>query len=86
MIMPIDEDYKQTKRIKKTGIPFLSPFKELADWVSANYSVHVLNVVYDKIKPDDEFGYLQKRGVSVHFDSKQNFDTNFKSNWYYYYL
>ena len=33
----------------------------------------------------DEFGYLQKRGVSVFFDSKENFDTNYQSNWYYYY-
>ncbi len=219
MIMPTDEDYQQTKRIKKTGAPLLPPFKELADWVSMTYGVHVLNLFYDKIKPDDrprlnviletqedalkfrdgpvgnfhtndqkqvleqfkvillqkndtrftvermfviftafepvarveanhsvtkteinqlkvkltnqdlweisicfdrvtfffytdaqvqkyeadglknlygeeyssivqrydEFGYLQKCGVSVHFDSKQNFDTNYKSNWYYYY-
>jgi hypothetical protein len=33
----------------------------------------------------DEFGYFQKRGVSVYFDSKENFDTNYQSNWYYYY-
>lgn len=31
------------------------------------------------------FGYLRKRGVSVCFDSKENFDTNYQSNWYYYY-
>jgi hypothetical protein len=219
MIIPSDEDYQQTKRIKKTGARLESPFKELADWVSANYGVHVLNVVYDTIAPDDrprlsviletkedalkfrndafssfntidqkrveehfqailsrqrnlhfkveclfvifvafepvarieanekvtdeeidrlkaklaneelweisrcfdsvtfffytdaqvkqheaaglkdvyaqeyshlvqphdEFGYLQKRGVSVYFDSKENFDTNYESNWYYYY-
>ena len=33
----------------------------------------------------DEFGYFQKRGVSAYFDSKENFDTNYQSNWYYYY-
>ncbi|NJM55266.1 MAG: hypothetical protein HC841_04565 [Verrucomicrobiae bacterium] len=33
----------------------------------------------------DVFGYLKKRGVSAHFDSKENFDKNFESNWYYYY-
>jgi len=219
MITPRDEDYKQTKRLKITGFPLESPFKELADWVSAKYRVHVLNVVYDTVMPDnrprlsvvleteedalkfrngalgnlnkidpkrvqerfesilseqgdlrfklerlfvifvafepvarveanesvreeeirrlkaklanehlweisrcfdsvtfffytdaqvkqyeaaglraaygqeysrlvqphDEFGYLQKRGVSVSFDSKENFDTNYQSNWYYYY-
>jgi hypothetical protein len=216
--MPSDQDYQQTKRLKKNGIPLESPFRELAAWVSADYGVHVLNVVYDTIQPDhrprlsvvleshedaqkfrvppgnfneedqkrvserfeiilsrqsdlrfkierllvifvafepvarieanecvtkkeihrlkarlanedlweistcfdqvtfffytdaqvkryeasglrdlyskeysclvrpyDEFGYLQKRGISVNFDSKQNFDTNYKSNWFYYY-
>ena len=33
----------------------------------------------------DEFGYHENRPVSAHFDSKENFDTNFQSNWYYYY-
>jgi len=37
------------------------------------------------IEPYDEFGYLRKRGVSASFDSKENFDTNYQSNWYYYY-
>jgi hypothetical protein len=36
------------------------------------------------VRPYDEFGYLQKRGISVLFDSKENFDTNYKSNWFYY--
>lgn len=219
MITPRDEDYQQTKRIKRTGVPLESPFKELADWVSAEYGVHVLNVVYETVIPDhrprlsvvletegdalkfrndafgnfnridqkhvrehferilseqrdlrfkleglfvifvafepvarveanesvmeeeihrlkaklanedlweisrcfdsvtfffytdaqvkkyeaaglkstygqeysrlvqphDEFGYLRKRGVSVAFDSKENFDANYQSNWYYYY-
>jgi hypothetical protein len=219
MIMPSDEDYQQTKRLKKTGVSLESPFKELAEWVSTNFGVHVLNVIYDTVIPDnrprlsvileneegalkfrhgvlgnfnkidqkrvqehfgailskqhisrfkieglfvifvafepvarieanesvtngeiyklkaklantdlweisrcfdsvtfffytdaqmkkyeaagckesytqeysrlvrpyDEFGYLQKRGISVLFDSKENFDTNYQSNWYYYY-
>jgi hypothetical protein len=219
MITPRDDDYQQTKRLKRTGAPLESPFKELADWVGAKYGVRVLNVVYDTVIPDnrprltviletqedavkfrdgalgnfnridqksvqehfqtilseqrdlrfntrrlfvifvafepiarveanesvtkeeirrlkaklankdlweisrcfdsvtfffytdaqmkqyeagrsrdvyaeeysrlveryDEFGYLKKRGVSVRFDSKENFDTNYQSNWYYYY-
>ena len=49
MIMPSDEDYQLTKRLKRSGEPLESPFKELADWISSNYRVHVLNVVYDTI-------------------------------------
>ncbi len=53
MISPQDDDYKQTKLIKRTGAQLGSPFRELADWVGANYGVHVLNVIYDTIPPDD---------------------------------
>jgi hypothetical protein len=36
-------------------------------------------------EPYDEFGYLRTRGVPVSLDSKENFDTNYQSNWFYYY-
>lgn len=218
MITPSDDDYQETKRLKRSGAPLKSPFKEIAEWVAAEYRVRVLNVVYDtvtynrprliviletqedalkfqngpfgdfnridqkrvqehfetilaeqddhrfnveglfvifaafepiarmeanesvtkeelhrlKLKLDnkelweisrlfesvtfffytdaqvkeyeaaglrdlyaqeyarllqayDEFGYFRKRGVSAYFDSKENFDTNYESNWYYYY-
>lgn len=37
------------------------------------------------VEPYDEFGYLKRSGVMVSFDSKENFDTNYQGNWYYYY-
>jgi hypothetical protein len=37
------------------------------------------------VEPYDEFGYLKENGLFIHFDSKENFDTNYQSNWYYYY-
>jgi len=40
---------------------------------------------YSKIiHPYDQWGYIQKRGVAVSLDSKENLDTNYKSNWFYY--
>ena len=35
------------------------------------------------VRPHDEFGYLQRRGVTVRFDSKENFDTKYQSSWFY---
>jgi hypothetical protein len=32
----------------------------------------------------DEFGYFKERPISVHFDSKENFDTKYQGNWFYY--
>jgi hypothetical protein len=41
---------------------------------------------YEKlVAPHDEFGYLKKRGIHVYFDSKENLDINYQSNWLYYY-
>jgi hypothetical protein len=34
--------------------------------------------------PYDDFGYLAKRPLSVLLDSKETFDTTYKSNWFYY--
>ena len=53
MIAPSDKDYQQTKQFKKTGALLESPFKHLADWVESTYGVHVLNVVYDTVPPDN---------------------------------
>jgi hypothetical protein len=39
---------------------------------------------FDLLKPHDEFGYLCEQEYAVAFDSKQNFDENFQSNWFYY--
>ena len=40
---------------------------------------------YEILKPHDEFSYLSEDGFTVAFDSKQNFDDNYQSNWCYYY-
>lgn len=37
------------------------------------------------LKPHDEFGYLSEDEFSVAFDSKQNFDRNYRGNWLNYY-
>lgn len=40
---------------------------------------------YELIQPFDEFNYFKKGDIEVLIDSKENFDTNYESNWYYYY-
>ena len=40
---------------------------------------------FELLKKHDEFGYFKKDFYSVFLDSKENFDTNYESNWYYYY-
>ena len=40
---------------------------------------------FDLLEPYNEFGYFKRDNFSVYVDSKENFDTNYQSNWYYYY-
>jgi hypothetical protein len=40
---------------------------------------------YDFVKPFDEFNYFKRSDIQVFIDSKENFDKNYESNWYYYY-
>jgi hypothetical protein len=52
-----------------------------SEGLKAPYSERFLRLV----EPHDEFGYIKKRGISVRFDSKENFDKNYQGNWFYYY-
>lgn len=40
---------------------------------------------FDLLEAHDPFGYFKRETYRVHIDSKENFDTNYQSNWYYYY-
>ncbi|MBZ5857402.1 hypothetical protein [Flavihumibacter profundi] len=37
------------------------------------------------VKQFDEFNYFKRDEIQVLIDSKENFDKNYQSNWYYYY-
>ena len=39
---------------------------------------------FDLLKPHDEFGYLDEKQFTVLFDSRQNLDENYDSNFFYY--
>lgn len=41
--------------------------------------------IFDLLKPYDEFDYFEKSQFSIEIDSKENFETNYESNWYYYF-
>ena len=40
---------------------------------------------FDLLTQFDEFGYFKRDSFSIYLDSKENFDNNYESNWYYYY-
>lgn len=40
---------------------------------------------FEIAKRHDEFGYLERAEITIQVDSKENFDTNYSSSWYYYF-
>lgn len=40
---------------------------------------------FEIAKLHNEFGYLERSEIVILVDSKENFDTNYDSNWYYYF-
>ena len=38
-----------------------------------------------RLKEYDEFNVVKSEEFILRFDSKENFDNNYESNWYYYY-
>ncbi|HEY5823819.1 MAG TPA: hypothetical protein VIT44_05625 [Cyclobacteriaceae bacterium] len=40
---------------------------------------------FELLERYDEFKYFKRKDFSIHLDSKENFDKNYESNWYYYY-
>ena len=43
------------------------------------------NDYFKLLKEYDEFDYIKRDKFNIGLDSKQNFDDNYESNWYYYY-
>jgi hypothetical protein len=43
------------------------------------------DLFYALLKDYDQFGYIQREGFEIYLDSKENFDTNYQGNWYYYF-
>lgn len=40
---------------------------------------------FDLLENYNEFGYFKRDEFNIHIDSKENFDKNYESNWFYYY-
>jgi hypothetical protein len=53
MIMPSDQDYKETKLILQGKASIKNEFKPLAEWINSTYDVKTINILYDTIEPNN---------------------------------
>jgi hypothetical protein len=51
---------------------------------SNGYVEQLTDKYFQVLKRYDEFNYFDRNTFSISADSKENFDNNFESNWYYY--
>lgn len=68
-----------------TGIIFFYTNEQAEDCKQNGIIARLSDCFFDIVKPYDEFNYIKKEGFTVSVDSKENFDKNYESNWYYYF-
>jgi len=59
--------------------------KQLKAAEQSGLNQKIREAYYKLLQQHDEFGYYTLENCGLYFDSKENFDTNFQSNWYNYY-
>ena len=52
---------------------------------STDYAKHLAAKYFEHLKKYDQFDYFQLDTFEVKTDSKENFDNNYESSWFYYY-
>jgi len=59
--------------------------KQVDDAKTAGYVQQLADKYFNVLKQHDTFGYFDRQAFSVSVDSKENFETKYEGNWYYYF-
>lgn len=74
----------EIRRNFSTGIFFFYTAEQLSKYDNDDTKSRFKNEYLKIIKECDEFGYIDNLTFSIKLDSKENFDKNYQSNWFYY--
>jgi hypothetical protein len=80
-----DENLWEISRSFSATTFFLYTDKQVKDYENSDTRKLWTQKYFDILEKYNEFGYFKRDSFSVDFDSKENFDTNYESNWFYYY-
>jgi hypothetical protein len=64
---------------------FLFTDKQMKAYTGSETVNRWTDLFYALLKKYDEFDYIDRKEFAIYLDSKENFDTNYESNWYYYF-
>lgn len=69
-----------------TGVTFFFyTARQVHENTQNGYKNILADAYFELLKRYDEFDYFRRESFSIGLDSKENFDNNYQSNWYYYY-
>jgi hypothetical protein len=67
------------------AIVFLYKDEDIEKYRNSDKIEKLKDEFYNMVKPYDKNGLFKRDNLNFGIDSKENFDNNYKSNWYYYY-
>lgn len=67
-----------------TTTVFFETDKQIEDYRKSGILEQIQNIYFRLLKRYDEFDYIKHDTSILNFDSRENFEMNFESNWFYY--
>ena len=64
---------------------FLQTDQQVKEFENSKEKKYWADLYFDLLVPYNEFGYFKREDFDIILDSKENFEQNYQSNWYYYY-
>ncbi|RKD86393.1 hypothetical protein [Mangrovibacterium diazotrophicum] len=58
--------------------------KQIEEYSKKGIEKYLADCYFDLLKEYDEFDYIKREDFKIKLDSKENFDNNYQSNWFYY--
>jgi len=80
-----NKDLWEISRFSSRTTFFVFTDKQLKKYEKSKARKEWANQYFDLLEPYNEFGYFKRDKFTIELDSKENFDNNYKSSWYYYY-
>lgn len=74
-----------TQRFAGPPIVFVHTDEQARALKASRLPVTWADTYFEIAKRHDDFGYLTRAEITIQVDSKENFDVNYSSNWYYYF-
>jgi hypothetical protein len=74
-----------TQRFAGPPIVFVHTDEQARALKASDLPVTWADTYFEIAKRHDDFGYLARAEITIQVDSKENFDANYSSNWFYYF-